>query len=101
MEGALVEEGASVVGRTSTHQIAVRSVAEGAHTTKLHSCGGVFLFELTVCIWSSYGGFESIYGGCTFLGHTWFFWTCISAWIKLYFVLAVFHHLHLLRRAHQ
>jgi hypothetical protein len=30
VEGALVEEGASVVGRTSTHQIAVRSVAEEA-----------------------------------------------------------------------
>jgi hypothetical protein len=32
VEGALVEEGASVVGRTSTHQIAVGSVAEGGHT---------------------------------------------------------------------
>jgi hypothetical protein len=100
VEGALVEEGASVVGRTFTHQIAVGSVAEGGHTTELHSCGGVFYSELTACIWSSFSGFESIYGGRTFLGRTWFFWTCISAWIKLllyqvhlYFVLVVFHHL--------
>jgi hypothetical protein len=95
VEGALVEEGASVVGRTSTHQIAVRSVAEGGHPTKLHSCGGVFYSELTVCFWSSFSGFESLYGG-----RTWFFWTCISSWIKmllyrvhLYFVLAVLHYL--------
>jgi hypothetical protein len=100
VEGTLVEEGASVVGRTFTRQIAVGSVAEGGHTTELHSCGGVFHSELTVSIWSSYGGFESIYGGRTFLGRTWFFWTCIPAWIKLllyqvhlYFVLVVFHHL--------
>jgi hypothetical protein len=63
VEGALVEEGASVVGRSYTHQIAVGSVAEGGHTTELHSCGGVFHSELTVCIWSSFSGFESIYGG--------------------------------------
>jgi hypothetical protein len=95
VEDALVEEAASVVGRPFTHQIAVGSVAEGGHTAKLHSCGGVFYPELIACIWSSYGGFESIYGG-----RTWFFWTCISAWIKLllyqvhlYFVLVVFHHL--------
>jgi hypothetical protein len=100
VEGALVEEGASVVGRSFTHQIAVGSVAEGGHTSELHSCGGVFHSKLTACTWSSYGGFESIYGGCTFLGRTWFFWTCISTWIKLllyqvhlYFVLLVFHHL--------
>jgi hypothetical protein len=93
-------EGALVVGRSFTCQISLGSVAEGGHTTKLHSCGGVFYYELTACIWSSYGGFESIYGGRTFLGCTWFVWTCISAWIKLllyqvhlYFVLAVDHHL--------
>jgi hypothetical protein len=72
MEGALVEEGASVVGRYYTCQIAVGSVVEGGHTSKLHSCGGVFHSKLTACIWSSFGGFESIYGG-----RTWFFWTCI------------------------
>jgi hypothetical protein len=42
VEGALACEGASVVGRTSSHQIAVRSVAEGGHPAELHSCGGVF-----------------------------------------------------------
>jgi hypothetical protein len=100
MEGALALEGASIVGRTSAHQIAVRSVTEGGHPTELHSCGRVFYSELTVCFWSSFSGFESLYGGRTFLGRTWFFWTCISALIKLllyqvhlYFVLAVFHPL--------
>jgi hypothetical protein len=95
VEGALVEEGASVVGRTSTHHIAVRSVAEGGHLAELHSYGGVFYYELRVCIWSSFNGFESIYGG-----RTWSFWTCIPSWIKmllyqvhLYFVFFVFHHL--------
>jgi hypothetical protein len=98
VEGALVEEGASVVGRTSTHQIAVRLVAEGGHLAELHSCGGVSRSELTVCFWSSFSGFESLYVGRTFLEHTWFFWTCISVQIRLllyqvhlYFVLAVFH----------
>jgi hypothetical protein len=51
------------VGRSFTCQIAVESVAEGGHTLELHSCGGVFHSELAACIWSSYGGFESIYGG--------------------------------------
>jgi hypothetical protein len=37
VEGALVEESASIVGRNSTHQIAVRSVAERGHPTELHS----------------------------------------------------------------
>jgi hypothetical protein len=78
VEGALACEGTSVVGRTSSHQIAVRSVAEGGHPTKLHSCGGVSRFELTVCFWSSFSGFSSLYVGCT-----WFFWTCISAQIRL------------------
>jgi len=100
VEGALVEEGASVVGRTSTHQIVVTSVAEGGHPAELHSCGGVFYFELIVCFWSSFSGFESLYVGPPFLGCTWRFWTCVSAWIRLllyqvplYFVLVVFHHL--------
>jgi hypothetical protein len=69
VEGALACEGASVVGRTSSHQIAVRSVAEGGHPTELHSYGGVFRSELTVCFWSSFSGFASLYVGCTFLGH--------------------------------
>ena len=100
MEGALIEEGASVVGRTSTHQIAVGSVAEGGHSTELHSCGGVFRFELTVCFWSNFNGFANLYVGRTFLGRTWRFWTCVSAWIRMLlyqvhinFVLVVFHHL--------
>jgi hypothetical protein len=66
----------------------------------LDYCGRIFHSELTACICSSFGGFESIYEGRTFLGRTWFIWTCISAWIKLllyqvhlYFVLVVFHHL--------
>jgi hypothetical protein len=58
VEGALVEEGASVVGRSFTRQI-----AEGGYTSELHSCGGVFHSKLTACICSSYGGLESIYGG--------------------------------------
>jgi hypothetical protein len=100
VEGALACEGASVVGRNSSHQIAVRSVAEGGHPTELHSCGGVSRSELTVCLWSSFSGFERLYVGCTFLGCTWIFWTCVSAWIRLllyqvhiYFVLSIFHHL--------
>jgi hypothetical protein len=48
VEGTLVEEGASVVGRSYTCQIAVGSVAEGGHTSELHSCGGVFYSDLTV-----------------------------------------------------
>jgi hypothetical protein len=100
VEGTIVEEGALAVGRSYTCQIAVGSVSEGGHTPMLDYCGGVFHSELTVCICNNFGGFESIYEGCTFLGHTWFIWTCISVWIKLllyqvhlYFVLAVFHHL--------
>jgi hypothetical protein len=86
------------VGRTSIHKIAVRSVSEGGHLLELHSCGGVFRSELTVCSWSSFSGFESLYVGQTFLGRTWRFWTCISAQnelllyeVPLYFVLVVFH----------
>jgi hypothetical protein len=100
VEGALVEEGRLVVGRNSTHHIVVISIVEGGHPTNHHSCGGVFYYELMVCFWSSFSGFESLYGGRTFLGCTWFFWNCISSWIKLllyqvhlYFVLDVFHHL--------
>jgi hypothetical protein len=85
-------------GRTSSHQIAVRSVAEGGHPAELHSCGGVFRSELTVCFWSSFSGFASLYVGRTFLGRTWRFWTCVSAQnelllyqVPLYFVLVVFH----------
>jgi hypothetical protein len=77
--GTLVEEGALVVWRSFTRQIAVGSVAEGGHTAELYSRGGVFHFELTACIWSSYGGFGSIYVGCTMLGRTCLVWTCISA----------------------
>jgi hypothetical protein len=68
VEGALALEGASVVGRASTHQIAVRSVAEGGHPTELHSHGGVFYSELTTWIWSNFSGLESIYEGRTFPG---------------------------------
>jgi hypothetical protein len=85
-------------GRISSHQIAVRSVAEGGHPTKLHSCGGVFRSELTVSFWSSFSGFASLYVGRTFLGRTWRLWACISTQIELllyqvplYIVLAVFH----------
>ena len=68
MEGALVREGASVVGRTSSHQIAVRSVAEGGHPAELHSCGGVFRSELTVGSWSRFSGSGSLHEGRTILG---------------------------------
>jgi hypothetical protein len=73
----------------------VGSVSEGGHTPMLDYCGGVFHSELTVCICSSFGGFERIYEG-----RTWLIWTCIPSCIKLllyqvhlYFVLVVFHHL--------
>jgi hypothetical protein len=59
VEGALAKEGASIVGRTSTHQIAVGSVAEGGHSTELHSCGGVFYSEFTACIWSKFVNFQT------------------------------------------
>jgi hypothetical protein len=72
-------EGASVVERTSSHQIAVRSVAKGGHLAELHSCGGVSRSELTVSFWSSFSGLESLY-----VGRTWRFWTCVSAWIRLH-----------------
>ena len=65
--------------RNSSHQIAVRSVAEGGHSTELHSCGGVSRYELTVCSWSSFSGFASLYVGRTFLGRTWWLWAYISA----------------------
>jgi hypothetical protein len=57
-------------GRTSSHQIAVRSVVEGGHPTELHSYGGVFRSGLTVCFWSSFSGFSILYVGRTFLGCT-------------------------------
>ena len=62
MEGTLARLDASVVG-TSSHQIAVRSVAEGGHPTKLHSCGGVFRSELTVGSWSRFSGSGSLHEG--------------------------------------
>ena len=99
-KGALVEEGASAVGRSYTCQIVVGSVSKGGHTPVLDYYGGVFHSELTVCICSRFSGFGSIYEGHTFLGRTCFIWTCVSAWIKLllyqfhlYFVLSIFHHL--------
>jgi hypothetical protein len=98
MEGTLVREGTSVVGRSSSHQIIVRSILEGGHLPELHSCGGVSIFELIVCSWSSFSGFERLYVGHTFLGRTWRFWTCVLAQnelllyqVPLYFVLDLFH----------
>ena len=94
--------------RTSSHQIAVRSVAEGGHSAELHSCGGVSRSELTVCSWSRFSGFGSLYVGRTFLGRTWWLWACISTQfgpllyqVLSYIVLAAFHllssyiHIHL------
>jgi hypothetical protein len=40
-EGALGEEGASLVGRTFRAQIAVRSVSEGGYSSVSECCGGV------------------------------------------------------------
>jgi len=98
VEGALACEGASVVGRNSSPHIAVRSVVEGGHSTEIHSRGGVSRSELTVCSWSSFSGFASLYVGHTFLGLTWRFWACISTQIEFllyqvpsYIVLVVFH----------
>ena len=68
MEGALAYEGASVVGRTFSHQIAVRSVSEGGHLLELHFCGRVFRSELTVGSWSRFSGFGSLHEGRTILG---------------------------------
>ena len=63
---------------TSSHQIAVRSVAEEIHSAELHYCGGVSRSVLTVCSWSRFSGFDSLYVGCTILGCTWRFWACMS-----------------------
>jgi hypothetical protein len=88
VEGALVEEGTSVVGL----------VAEGGHTTELHSCGGFSITSSQLASATDSVVLRALYGGHTFLGHTWFFWTCIPDWIKLllyqvhlYFIFAVFH----------
>jgi hypothetical protein len=93
MEGTLAYEGTSVVGRTSSHQIAVILVSEGGYLAELHSRGGVPISDLTVCGWSSFNGFERLY-----VGHTWRFWTYVSAHnelllyqVPLYFVLSIFH----------
>jgi hypothetical protein len=93
VKGPLAYEGASVMGRNSSHKIAVRSVLEGVHIAEIHSYGGVSISELTVCSWSSFSGFESLYVGCT-----WRFWTSVSGQnemllykVPLYFVLVVFH----------
>ena len=91
--GRIARLGCISCRRTSSHQIAVRSVAEGGHPAKLHSCGGVSRSELTICSWRSCSGFVSLY-----VGRTWRFWACISTQIELllyqvpsYIVLVVFH----------
>jgi len=95
--GRIARLGRISCGRTSSHHIAVRSVAEGGHPAKLHSCVGVFRSELTVSFWSSFSSFVSLYVGRTFLC-TWRLWACISAQfglllyqVPLYIVLVVFH----------
>jgi hypothetical protein len=96
--GCIARLGRISCRRTSSHQIAVRSVAVGGHSTELHSYGGVSRSELIVCSWSSFSGFASLYVGHTFLGLTWRFWACISTQIEFllyqvpsYIVLVVFH----------
>jgi hypothetical protein len=76
----------------------VRSVSEGGYSSVSEYCGGVSRSELLVGIWLHFSGLGSIFEGRTILGRSSFFWTCVSAWIKLllyqvhlYFV--VFHHL--------
>jgi hypothetical protein len=70
-EGHIARLGHISCRRTSSHQIAVRLVAEGGHSTELYSCGGVSISELIVCNWSRFSGFASLYEGRTFLGCTW------------------------------
>jgi hypothetical protein len=47
--GRIARLGRISCGRTFSHQIAVRSIAEGSHPTELHSFGGVFRSKLVVC----------------------------------------------------
>jgi hypothetical protein len=75
----------------------VRSVAEESHSAELHYCGGVSRSELTVCSWSRFSGFDSLYVGLTIMGRSWRFLACISTQIELllyqvpsFIVLAVF-----------
>jgi hypothetical protein len=73
----------------------MRYVSEGGYTSVSEYYGGVSCLELPVGIWLHFSGLGIIFGG-----RSSFFWTCVSAWIKLllyqahlYFVLVVFHHL--------
>ena len=65
---------------TSSHQIAVRSVAEDNHLAELHYCGGVSRSELTVGSWSRFSGSGSLHEGRTILGSI---WACISSLLEL------------------
>jgi hypothetical protein len=67
------------MGSTFICQIAVRSVSEGGYSSVLDYCGGVSKSELPVGICSSFGGFGSIYEGCTMLGRSCLVWICTSA----------------------
>jgi hypothetical protein len=78
-EGYIARLGHINCGRNYSHQIAVRSVAEGGHPTEPYSCGGVSRSELAVCSWSSFIGFSNLYVGHTFLGRTWRLWAGIPA----------------------
>jgi hypothetical protein len=93
-----LEEGTSSTGRTFRAQIAVRFVSVGSYSSLSEYCGRVSPSELLVGKELQFSGLDSIFGGCTFLGHTCFSWACIAAWIKLllyqvllFIVLVVFH----------
>jgi hypothetical protein len=82
-EGHISLVGWFIPGRISSHQIAVRSVAEGSHLLELHSCGGVFRSELTVGSWSRFSGSGSLHEGRTILGRILWIWACISSLLEL------------------
>ena len=82
-EGRISLVGWFILGRISSHQIAVRSVAEWGHLLELHSYGGVFRSDITVGSWSRFSGSGSLHEGRTILGRIWWFWACISAQLEL------------------
>ena len=82
-EGRISLAGWFIPGRISSHQIAVRSVAEGGHLLALHSCGGVFRSDITVGSWSRFSVSGSLHEGRTILGRIWWIWACISSLLEL------------------
>ena len=82
-EGHISCGGWFIPGGISSHQIAVRSVAEWGHLLELHSCGGVLRSDITVGSWSRFSGSDSLHEGRTILGRICWIWACISAQLEL------------------